>query len=730
MAVMARIRQAARVGALALASACARPALLVLPALLVPALPVPAVAQAQGAATLMADRVYVDGAGRLVASGAVEVWHGSIRLRATRVTFDRRRDTLDIQGPITINDGPGQIVLADQAQLSPSLRTGLVTGARVVLDQQMQIAAARLERQAGGINRMEAVVASSCPVCTADPTPLWEIRAQTITHDENTNQLLFERAQFRFRGVPVFYLPRLRLPGPGLDRARGFLRPEFSLDSDLGLSVGMPYFIPFGETRDLTLTPVLSTEGMASLGFRWRAARPNGGVEIGGQISHDGLTADDLRGYGYVRALFALRNDFMLNVDLIAVSDRSYLETYNISDNARLTSTVTLERIRRDQAIRARVLAFHSLRVGDTNDILPNTVAEAEMDQRLALLGGEARMQIGARGFRRRSTLDGDAGRDVDRAHLQLSWRRSQVLAGGLVATGAVQARVDHVRIGDDSAYPDPVTRRAAQAMVELRWPWAASSGDGVRQVIEPVVQVIASRRDGVALPNDDHTMPELDAGNLFTLTRYSGEDAQDDGTRLNAGLRWSRFDADGWSSEALIGRIWRQDALAGFDPAQAQPLGRDTSHWLLAGRVGHATGYSASLRLLLDSDRDLSRAETNLAWTGRTTGVTTRYLFLPADAFEDRPVTLSEWSVDVTHRFANGWSGTMGWEYDVAQNQFASARTGMEFRNECLAFDLSMARHFVTATNPTASTRFTMQVELLGIGGRVPNASGRTCRA
>lgn len=728
MAVMARIGQAVRAGALALAAACARPALLVLPALTGSML-LPALAQAQVAATLMADRVYVDGAGRLVATGSVEVWHGSIRMRATQVTFDRRRDVLDIVGPITINDGPGQIILADQAQLSPGLRAGLLTGARVVLDQQLQIAAARVERQADGINRMEAVVASSCPVCAADPTPLWEIRAQTITHNENSNQLLFERAQFRFRGVPVFYLPRLRLPGPGLDRARGFLRPEFNLDSDLGLSVGMPYFIPIGETRDLTLTPVLSTEGMVSLGFRWRAARPNGGVEIGGQISRDGLTTDDLRGYGYVRALFMLRNDFRLSADLIAVSDRSYLETYNFSNNARLQSDLTLERIRRDQAIRGRLLAFHSLRVGDTNDTLPNVVAEAEMDQRIAVLGGEARVQIGARGFRRRSTVDGDAGRDVDRAHLQVSWRRTEVLAGGIVATGAVQARVDHVRISDDSAYPDPVTRRSAQAMIEFRWPWAASDA-GVRQVIEPVVQVIASRRDTPALPNDDHTMPELDAGNLFALSRYSGEDAQDDGARLNAGLRWSRFDAEGWSSEALIGRIWRHEVLSGFDLGHVQPLGRDTSHWLLAGRVGHVSGYSASLRLLLDPDRDLSRAETNLAWNGRATGFTTRYLYLPANTFEDRPVTLSEWSVDVTRRFANGWSGTMGWEFDVAQNQFAAARTGLEFRNECLAVDLSMTRHFVTATNPTASTRFTMQVELLGIGGRAPTASGRTCRA
>ena len=695
----------------------------------------PTAARAQATATLMADQVYVDGAGRLVAVGSVEVWHGSIRLTATRVVFDRRQDLLLIDGPLTLSDGPDQVFLADAAQLSPGLRAGLITSARVVLHQQLQIAAARVERGTNGVSQMDAVVASSCPVCAAHPTPLWEIRAERITHDENTGRIQFRRAQFRFAGVPVFYAPRFDLPAPGNTRMRGFLRPEVSLDSDLGLSVGMPYFFPLGETRDLTLTPRASTGGMVSLGFRWREARQDGGVEIGGQISRDNIVPGEMRGYGYVRALFQLANDWRLTADLLAASDRTYLEAYDITDDARLSGDVTLERIRRDQAIRARLLGFYSLRASDNNDELPNTALQAEMEQRVGLgatpVGGELRMQIGALAYRRLSTLDGTPGRDLARAHLQLSWRRTGVLPGGIVATGALDGRVDHVRIADDSAWPDPVTRRAAQAMIELRWPWAAAGVGGVSHVIEPVVQVIASRRSGgAALPNDDHTMPELDAGNLFALTRYSGEDAQDNGSRINAGLRWTRHDADGWTSEALVGRIWRDAPVAGLDPAHVQPLGGQQSDWLLAGRLTHASGYSLGLRVLVDPHNTLTRTETNLAWSNATTTIATRYLFMPASAFEDRATTLSEWSFDVTRRFSSGWATRFGWEYDVEQALFATARTGFEFRNECLSFDLSLARHFVTATNPSASTRFDMRIELLGIGGRAPSTGGRTCRA
>lgn len=681
-------------------------------------------------ATLIADHVQVDPSGRLLARGSVEIWHGSVRLTASRVVFDRRGDQLLVEGPLTLSEGPETVILADSAQINPQLRAGILHSARLMLDQQLQIAAAELEQSANGVRELRSVVASSCEVCAARPTPLWEIRADSVTHDPGTNRLLFRRAQLRLAGVPVFYTPRMVLPAPGNTRLRGLLRPEISLDSDLGLSVGLPYFLPFGDSRDLTLTPTVSTEGMASLGFRWRAARPDGGVEIGGRVARDDLLPGQWRGHLYLRALVRLSRGWELTANLHGVSDRNFLETYGISDDSRITSRITLQRVERDRFARLRVLGFRSLRVGDNNALLPGTAAQAEQTWRIGLghtaLGGEARIILGARAHHRSSAT----ARDVGRAFVQLDWRRSAVLPGGILGAVALQGRIDRVGIEDDAAYPDPVTRRAVQGMVEFRWPFMAADEGGASHVLEPVAQLIASRTRGGPLPNDDHTMPELDSGNLFALTRYSGSDARDDGQRLNAGLRWTRHDAAGWSSEALVGRVWRDGPIDGFDPTHSQPLGGLRSDWLLAGRLDLGRGTSMAMRLLLDDSASLSRAESNLTWSGRSVDVTSRYLFAPASTFEDRTTDLSEWRIDLVRRHSSGWTARLGWDYDVAQNLFATARTGLEFRNECLLFDLTMARHFVTATNPSASTRFNMRLELLGIGGRAPVVNGRSCRA
>ena len=63
-----------------------------------------------------------------------------------------------------------------------------------------------------------------------------------MIHDAEARQLFFSNAQIRISGVPVFYLPRLRLPDPTLERARGFLIPRFRTSSDLGTGIKLPYF--------------------------------------------------------------------------------------------------------------------------------------------------------------------------------------------------------------------------------------------------------------------------------------------------------------------------------------------------------------------------------------------------------------------------------------------------------------------------------------------------------
>ncbi|MFN4172754.1 MAG: LPS-assembly protein LptD, partial [Pseudorhodobacter sp.] len=91
---------------------------------------------AQDLATLIADRVALDGKDRLIAQGSVEVFHQGRRLRASRILYDRATDRLLIEGPIVLTEGTGTLIVADQDDLAADLTDGVLQSARLVLNRQ------------------------------------------------------------------------------------------------------------------------------------------------------------------------------------------------------------------------------------------------------------------------------------------------------------------------------------------------------------------------------------------------------------------------------------------------------------------------------------------------------------------------------------------------------------------------------------------------------------------
>ena len=132
----------------------------------------PLPSSAQDRATLVSDSLEITGESRLIASGNVEVFFSGTHLRASRIVYDQAADRLLIEGPIVLTDAEGRsVILASQADLAADMSEGILISARMVLDQQLQLAANRLTRIGGRYTALEDVVASSCKVCAENPLP-------------------------------------------------------------------------------------------------------------------------------------------------------------------------------------------------------------------------------------------------------------------------------------------------------------------------------------------------------------------------------------------------------------------------------------------------------------------------------------------------------------------------------------------------------------------------------
>ncbi|WP_183073370.1 LPS-assembly protein LptD [Roseinatronobacter ekhonensis] len=681
--------------------------------------------QDAGFATLLADRLYLDGPNRLIAEGNVEAFFGESRVTAERIVYDRASGGMQITGPLVLSEGSGTVLLADSAELREGLRLGLIRSARVVLEQQLQIAATTVERRSERFTEMNNVVASACEICPERNTPLWEVRADRVVHDTVERQLYFEGARFRMFGLPVAYIPRLRVPDPSLERATGFLSPRFSLDSDHGLGLRAPYFIALSADKDLTLTPFLGTKGTYALEARYRQAFSNGMLELGGLIARDSIRSGELRGMLYAVGDFDLPRGYSLSFNLIQPSDRSLLEDYD-RDQSRLVSDITLERVRRDERIRVQALQFRSLRLGDVNATLPNSVGQGLYDRRfdMPVIGGVGRLRLEAEGYSRRQPLGPDPKR-VARLSGDLRWRRDTVLPGGVLGAVGLNLGMDHVRVAPAlSGFAPATTRLRPSVMAELRWPLVRASAGGARHVIEPVAQVIWSNDKLYGLPNATSRMPELDEGNLFSFDRFAGGDAREAGLRANLGLSWTRYDPDGWSSTITLGRIIRDRDLGQF--SAASPLAGKQSDWLLAASVDTAAGLTLSSRSLFTDNFDLTRSAIELDWTTDAFSISTSYMHIEADPFENRPATASEWTFDGSRALDENWTARVGWRYDIAQKRAARTSLGLDYENECLRMAMQVERKYSATTNSTA-TRFGLNVDILGIGGN-PSVARKRC--
>ncbi|MEM9349448.1 MAG: LPS assembly protein LptD [Pseudomonadota bacterium] len=693
-------------------------------------------AAAQEAATLVADSVELTAERLLIAEGNVEILQGQTRVTAQSVTYDGESDRLILEGPIVLRDGGTTTILASQAELSQGLQDGILRGARLVLDQQLQIAAVEIQRVRGRYTQAWKVAATSCHVCDSGRPPLWQIRAKRIVHDQEEQQLYFDEAQLRILGTPVFYLPRLRLPDPTLDRATGFLAPVITQSSLLGYGVRVPYFIRLGDHADLTFAPFITTN-TRTLETRYRQAFVAGEISWEVYLSNDEINADRFRWGTVGEGRFEVFNGFELNFDVEAASDRSYLSDYRYLTKDRLDSAVSLTRTRDLEDVSIELVAIRSLRDGETNSTFPSVLFDARQDYRFMpdFVGGDARLSFSFHSHYRESTSssdeDGDGiadGLDVTRIGAQLDWDREELLAGGALLGFRAVGGFDVFAFSDDPALDDTAERGNAAAAVSLRWPLMRRAGTGALHMIEPRIQLAYSGASNADIPNEDSTRIEFDEGNLFALNRSSGFDIIEEGARADIGLTWNRTGIQGWESTMTVGRIERFSGSNDF--SKSSGLSGDSSAWLISGSLTSPGPYDLIGRVLFDDDLELVKNNLRVEYEGDRFTMASSYAYLVADADEERTEAASELALNATYDFSEDFIAGLDFRYDGATETTTSAGLELTYLNECVEVAVSVSRNFTSSDTVTPSTDFNLAIGLRGFGlGSSANNRAHACR-
>lgn len=669
----------------------------------------PGLAQAQALATLVADRIEVTAQGRLEASGNVEVFHDGTRLSAAAILYDPASDRLTIAGPIYIVTPAGDVLAATRAELDPQLENGILRGARLVLDERLQLAANRIDRVDGRLSQLSRVVATSCSVC-GDRAPLWEIRAARVVHDQQARQLHFEHATLRIRGLPVLWLPWMRLPDPSLDRGFGQMVPELRMSSNLGAGIAAPVFIPLGESRDLRLTPYVSAM-TRTLEARFRHALLAGRYRIEGAVSDDDLGPQGLRGYVAASGNLRLGPGTRLSFDGIVASDRAYLADYDISDRDRLPSRLSFHRVRADSLLMADLTLWQSLRTGESSASLPPLVAGAMLERRRPLGPGMLTLTAETLAFARFAPGTGDDARDLWRLGAGADWRAASVTPGGLVIEGEAGLQLQWRHVGDDPAWADRLTTIRPRAGVTMRFPLLRATASGHVDVIEPALTLGWAPAWGDAVPPEDAARRAIDAGNILSLQRGAGEDRAPAGASAAALVSWSRSGAGGQAQLAFGAMV---------DELRPEP------RLLLSGGADLDSGFRLMGRALFDGSLGLAESETIIDWNTRRFDLSARHLWLAPGSDGGSAPAVSELSASTAWRLGDAWQFRLGGRYDLEASAPINADLGLGWSNECVTVDVSLSRRYTETGASDPATRLGLSVRLTGFstgGARMQRA-------
>ena len=675
---------------------------------------------------LVADSVSFDEAAQTVtAEGNVEVFQGERVLTASRITYNSQTGEITAEGPIVLRDTTGSVVIANAASLDAELRNGLITGARAIVGENAgTLAAVEGQRIDGRYSVLSKVVYSTCEVCFIAPTPLWQIRASRVVHDEVERMIHYEGAIFDVMGVPVAYLPFFSHPDPTVERKSGFLAPTFRQSSEYGFGVQVPYFIDLGPSRDMTVTAFpTSNDGLVTMG-EYRQAFDTGSLTFNGSLAAVTTGLDDAwQGRGHLfgsgrfdvsdsaGAALGLGEGTMAGFGLQLTSDRTYLDRYDFSGADRLESIAYIDRYAANGFFRADGTHFRSLRENefDSKDIVALPIFEARHVSPL----GDNFGSVGVTGAG--ALLTRPSGRDTGRLSIGADWQADTVLPIGLAIGGFAEARLDAYTVHDDAAFDNDASLRFfPQAGIEARYPLVATFLDSTH-MIEPGAQLIVAPNSGNPddIPNEDSTTVEFDDGNIFSRNRFPGYDRVETGTRLNVGLRYARIADDPFTLNASLGQVFRFTEDTAFSAGSG--LSSRSSDTVASVDFGYAPFLTVTNSYRFDNDFTLQRSEIGGLLTLERFRFAAGYIFLGEDAtagaLEDREEVNASVDFDLGRRWRLGAS----WRQDMENDEMVSIGGRVGYRNECAALELTFGQDYPNRSDGERETFVGLRVQILG---------------
>ncbi|MEE2980394.1 MAG: LPS-assembly protein LptD [Pseudomonadota bacterium] len=670
--------------------------------------------------------------GIVVATGNVEIAQGRRVILADTVTYNENTDTVTATGNVVMLEPGGEVIFADYAEVTENMKRGVIRNIRILLTDMSRIAANGAVRSGGNRTEMRKAVFSPCPVCEEHPdeSPLWQIKAVRVVHDQQRQEIQYSDAFFELFGVPIAYTPYFAHPDPTVKRQSGFLAPTIGNLTQLGLTLQTPYYMNLAPNYDATFAPIFTSEEGVVLTGEYRHRVESGQYSLGGSITRprqrgangEVISGRNIRGHVSGTGRFDIDPTWRWGFDMERSTDDTYLRRYGFNSDDTLTSNLFLKGFRGRNYAAVDAYSFQGLErdddPGDTPFIAP--IAEISFISDAGRRGDRFLLDAN---FMELYRTDGTAS---TRLSLDGGWRLPYMgPLGDLYAlTASLRGDaywVNHVVDPDNpnnSRSSGMTGRIVPQLALDWRYPLVRSVGS-VRQLVEPIVKFALSPHGGnpKKIPNEDSHDFEFDDTNLFNSNRFPGLDRVEGGPRVSYGLRLGAFGSGGGRTTAFFGQSYRARADSTFEAGSGLEGNRSD----LVGRITVAPSNYLDLtyRFRLDDDSLASRRSAIDLIAGPE-WLRINFGFLSIDeGAADLGVIGRREEIHMSGELALApqWALNAFNRRDLNGNNTIDFGASLTYQDECILFSTQFKRSFTRDrdVDPDTSINFIIKLKHLG---------------
>ncbi|PKP82631.1 MAG: LPS-assembly protein LptD [Alphaproteobacteria bacterium HGW-Alphaproteobacteria-18] len=666
----------------------------------------------------------------IIAEGNVEALYQGRVLRADRVIFDRTSERARASGNVVMIEADGSQQFADEIDVGPNLSDGFAIGYSARLPGDATVAAKSAIRRSDGINAMEHVVYTACPICEDGKAPTWTIRARRAVLDEESQMISYRDAVVEIAGIPVFYLPYLSHPDPNSERRSGLLMPKPGLSSKLGPFYQQPYYWAVSDYSDVTISPMVSQNVNPLIGLDFRKRFYSGAVKFETSFTHEAdfnsngetFGEETFRGHLFGNGLFAISPEWKWGFGVETQTDDLYDRRYDISGQGdkrglysnqprRLLSQLFVTGQGDSYYTDAALLNFQGLRGEDDAARLPLVSPLAYADKY---------WDLGAYGFASvnasSAILTRDVGADSHRVSLGGDWNTMKILPGGFTFEPFAELRGDYYMLDKAVSGKDSVARGVGSAGTKIAYPMVRP-GANLDIMLEPAVMAAwgFSNVNDPAIPVEDSLLYEFDETSLYEANGFSNFDLYEGDGKLSAGLTARAIWKNGTEIATTVGRRWRSRADPRFDVASN--LDGKSSDWIAAAsfKMGRSLELSSRVRLNED-DLSLSRFDMRASTSFNRFRAVGQYYKIderisPAGTSDEGVYLRGE--AQITDRY----SVVFGQLRDISRNVNTKQELGIAYTDDCSRFEFLYARSELRDRTLGPSESFLVRFSLLSLG-------------